>query len=138
MDLQGYFQHYKKIIKWGVISIIVVTAIIIYKKFNPSNVNYFPKCPFLSLTGLKCPGCGSQRAIHSILNLDIYAALKHNFLLVPAIPYIVLGAYFDMLNAPTIKQVKLRKRLFGTKAIMIILIIIVVFWIYRNIILFIP
>jgi hypothetical protein len=138
LDLQEYSQRYKKIIKWGVISIVVVAAIIIYKKFNPSNVNYFPKCPFLSLTGLKCPGCGSQRAIHSILNLDIYAAIKHNFLLVPAIPYIILGAYFDTLKRPSERQVKLRKRLFGTKAIMIILTIIVVFWIYRNVILFIP
>ena len=38
----------------------------------------FPKCLFFSLTGLQCPGCGSQRALHSLLHLDLVAALRYN------------------------------------------------------------
>ncbi len=35
-------------------------------------------CPFLSVTGLQCPGCGSLRALHDILNLRISKAFHHN------------------------------------------------------------
>ncbi|WP_225974845.1 DUF2752 domain-containing protein [Arachidicoccus ginsenosidivorans] len=51
--------------------------------------SWFPKCPFRSLTGLQCPGCGSQRAIHDLLNLDILGAFRENALMVVSIPYIV-------------------------------------------------
>ena len=63
---------------------------IIYFTFNPVESVLFPKCPFLTLTGLKCPGCGSQRAIHALLHLDILSAFQHNALLIISIPYIIL------------------------------------------------
>jgi hypothetical protein len=56
---------------------------------------YIPPCPVFVLTGLYCPGCGTARALHSLLHADLPAALGYNPLLVVALPFIVavLGAY---------------------------------------------
>ncbi len=122
-----------KIAKWMLISISFVAFYFIYSYFNPYKVDFFPKCPFLYLTGYKCPGCGSQRAIHYLFNFDINHAFKENMLLVISIPYLILGAYFDSIKVKTEKQLRVRKFLFGQKAIMVILFIVISFWILRNI-----
>ena len=125
--------HIKKIIKWGVVIVIFTLLVYFYKRYNPINNNYFPKCPFRELTGYKCPGCGSQRAIHYLLNFDVKDALKENLLLVIFIPYLLIGFIFELKKNKNDKLLKWRKRLFGTKAIFIILFLIIAFWILRNI-----
>ncbi len=54
---------FSKILKWSIAIIFVTILAILYRTHNPSGNIYFPKCPFRELTGLKCPGCGSQRAV---------------------------------------------------------------------------
>jgi len=49
-----------------------------------------PPCPFLSLTGLYCPGCGSTRCLHALAHLDLPAAFSMNPLLVVALPALTL------------------------------------------------
>ena len=64
---------------------------LIYWKFNPVQFDdFFPKCPFLWLTGLKCPGCGSQRAVHFLLNLDFQQAFHFQPLMVLSLPYLII------------------------------------------------
>jgi len=123
----------KKTLKWSVIFITIITLLIIYKIYNPIQNIYFPKCPFKGLTGYKCPGCGSQRAIHYLLNFEIKYAFGENMLLVLSIPYLIMGFIFDLIKNPNDEGLKWRKILFGVKAIYIILTIIVSFWILRNI-----
>jgi quinol-cytochrome oxidoreductase complex cytochrome b subunit len=81
---------------------------------------------------LKCPGCGSQRAIHFLSNFDIVNAIKENVILVVAIPYLLASSIVDLINRSTGKLVKWRKMLLGKKAIFAILFIVVTFWIARN------
>ena len=126
-------EKIKKYIKWIFISISLIVFYVVYSYFNPYQVDFFPKCPFLLLTGYKCPGCGSQRAIHYLFNFDIYHAFKENMLLVISIPYLIVGAYFDLVKIKTEKQLRIRKFLFGQKAIMVILVIVIGFWILRNV-----
>lgn len=45
-----------------------------------------PPCPFLSLTGLFCPGCGSTRTLHALLHGDLATAMAMNPLLVVTAP----------------------------------------------------
>ncbi|AIM36689.1 hypothetical protein KO02_08190 [Sphingobacterium sp. ML3W] len=122
----------KKYYTWIIGFIALTCLILIYKFFNPMQYNLFPKCPFYALTGYKCPGCGSQRAIHDLLNFDFYNAWRQNFLVVIAIPYIITGLSFEYNKNPTPKILKWRKILFGYKAIIIVFIIVVSFWIIRN------
>ena len=41
------------------------------------------RCVFYELTGLYCPGCGSGRALSSLLNGDWKGAFRHNMLFLP-------------------------------------------------------
>jgi hypothetical protein len=104
--------------------------IVLYKTFDPAS-GLFPKCPFRQVTGLQCPGCGSQRALHHLLNIEIKQAFALNPLLILSIPYIIVGYLFEVLPIGE-KGLRVRKFLFGTKAIIAILIIIIGFAIWRN------
>lgn len=126
-------EGFKNILKWGIGFLILFTLIIVYKVYNPSENIYFPKCPFRVMTGYKCPGCGSQRAIHSLLNFDIRNAVNENAILLLSIPYLIMGFAFDLIKKPNKKILKWRKRLFGVTAIYVILFVILTFWILRNI-----
>ena len=66
-------------------------AAVTYGLFDPAKYAFFPKCPFLLLTGgLRCPGCGSQRAIHSLLHLNLKEAFLYNPMVIISIPFLVL------------------------------------------------
>ena len=54
-------------------------AAAIYFVFDPSVPgNFFPKCVFRVLTGWKCPGCGTQRALHAMLHGDLAGMFHYN------------------------------------------------------------
>ena len=54
--------------------------------YNPQDIAGFPRCPFYALTGYKCPGCGTLRAIHSALHLRFGDAWRFNPILFAAVP----------------------------------------------------
>lgn len=127
-------MNIRKLLKWGIVVFFIFILAILYKTFNPEGSVYFPKCPFKLLTGLECSGCGSQRAVHYLLNFEIYKAAKENVILVLSIPYIFTGLVFDSIKNPTHNVLDWRKLLFGRNAIFVILMIIIVFSILRNLI----
>lgn len=57
---------------------------------DPAESVWMPKCPFKLLTGLSCPGCGGQRAAHALLHGDVVGALRYNWFLIYAAPYLLL------------------------------------------------
>lgn len=69
--------------------VVVVTVIMIYTYLDP-NMIWMPKCPVKMLTGYDCPGCGSQRALHAILNGDFIGAWNFNPALIVSIPIILI------------------------------------------------
>ncbi|MDR3269438.1 MAG: DUF2752 domain-containing protein [Tannerella sp.] len=71
-------------------AVAILTGGIIYYLFDPEASVLFPKCPFLMLTGVKCPGCGSQRTVHALLHGDFCGAFLQNALLVCTLPYLFL------------------------------------------------
>ena len=105
----------------------------VYREYNPEQVSFFPRCIFLTVTGYRCPGCGSQRALHYLLNLDIQGAFRNNALLVLSIPYILAGLYLEYKSMPGPLVLSLRKLLLGSNAIRIILCSIIAFWVLRNV-----
>jgi len=122
----------KNLIKWIIIGSALLILFVIYKYFDPYKNDFFPECIFHRLTGYKCPLCGSQRAIHYLFNFDIVNAFKENALLVICIPYILLYIYCDLIKIKTDRELRIRKLLFGNKAILIALAIVIVFWALRN------
>lgn len=61
---------------------MVCFGIFVYAAFDPARMAVFPRCPFFRLTGFRCPGCGSQRALHQLLHGDFATALSYNAFLV--------------------------------------------------------
>lgn len=130
------FSHWEvafTIIKRASILLGLGVLIVLYRQFNPSEVSYFPSCPLHSLTGLKCPGCGSQRAIHHLLNGEFVAAFRQNMLLIIALPYVGAGILADRIKKPSSEFLIWRKMIFGTRAIYAVLVIIIAFGVMRNI-----
>lgn len=116
--------------RWILGLLIIPIVGVIYYIFNPIDSQIFPKCPFLLLTGLKCPGCGSQRAIHSLLHLDFIKALHCNILLVLSLPVIVilLLAEYHRCRKPTL-YLKVHNHIYMWGYLTIT----ILWWITRNI-----
>ena len=76
-----------KYLKYGyaLLAIPVFFLVYYYYENDPEiapEKGFFPQCPFYSITGYHCPGCGSQRAVHDLLHLSIGEALSHNIVIV--------------------------------------------------------
>lgn len=112
-----------------VISITIIVGLIYYF-FDPAGNSIFPKCPFYWLTGLKCPGCGSQRAIHSLLHLDFESSIKYNTLLVFSLPIIIILGYAELKRT---QNPTLYLKLHNVKFIWGYFIVTIGWWIGRNI-----
>lgn len=106
-------------------------AAVIYGLFDPAKYAFFPKCPFRMLTGgLRCPGCGSQRAIHALLHLDFKEAFLHNPMVIISIPFLIL-----LVTASIIKDTHpgFYKKMNSSLLVKLLLILIIFWWIFRNI-----
>jgi hypothetical protein len=58
---------------------------------DPNQPGHYPTCPFLAVTGLYCPGCGSLRALHDLAHGDLAGALARNPLTVLALVGLAIG-----------------------------------------------
>jgi hypothetical protein len=110
----------------------VITLTVVYYKFNPAKYGLFPKCPFYLITGLNCPGCGSQRAFYCLLHGNFAAALHYNLLLVLSIPFLGIHLYYKIRSALLKKDFRWAV-IYHPLTPKIIFAIVVVFWITRNI-----
>lgn len=79
-----------------IIIIAGAALLCLYALVDPATAWWMPKCPLYFLTGLQCPGCGSQRAIHALLHGDLSAAMGHNALLVVMLPLLSVGAFAEL------------------------------------------
>ena len=112
-----------------VIAVLLVFGFI-YFTLDPASSNLFPRCPFLQVTGYKCPGCGSQRAIHALLNGDIMGALGYNVMLIVAIPWIALCLFAEGQRT---RRPRLYERLNAPLLVWLFLVAVLAWWLLRNI-----
>lgn len=97
--------------------------------FDPASSVLFPKCPFFLLTGLKCPGCGSQRALHELVHLHIGEALRFNAALVLSVPFLAtLAAAFLLRRQFPGFYVKVN----SLPVILTVLALLLLWWVFRN------
>ena len=111
--------------------VLLVVGMVYYFN-NPAESWFFLKCPVNYVTGLRCPGCGSQRAIHELLHLNFKQAFAYNPLLIAAIPYTALGIAFNTETLKT-RYPKTRKFFYGQRALYVVLVVVILFFILRNI-----
>ena len=58
---------------------------------DPNEAGHYPTCPFLAVTGLFCPGCGTLRAVHALTRGDLATAVDLNVLTVVLLPLLVVA-----------------------------------------------
>ena len=64
-------------------------AALFFVSHDPYHSQVFPVCPFLAMTGLQCPGCGSTRAMYSLLHGDVPGAVRMNPLVLVMYPVVI-------------------------------------------------
>ena len=63
---------------------------VLYFRLDPAQ-HPFPSCPVHWLTGLHCPGCGTQRALHALLHGRFAQAVGFNLLAALCTPVVAVG-----------------------------------------------
>ncbi|MCB0464112.1 MAG: DUF2752 domain-containing protein [Aequorivita sp.] len=127
----GLSQDTIKFLKIALITTLLGGFFIIFFSYNPSENSFFIPCPFHYITGLFCPGCGSQRAIHLLLHGDILGAFRFNPLMVLTLPILIYSLGITLVNW-----------IFGTKYRFILFYsnffifgyfgIAIIYWVLRN------
>ncbi|MFT4778405.1 MAG: hypothetical protein ACJAU0_002606 [Flavobacteriales bacterium] len=116
------------------IAVFLIVAFGVFFTFDPSEASFFPACPLKSATGLDCPGCGSQRAIHQLLHLNFKEAFLFNPLLILSLPYLLFAVWVDRIRPTSAWSQTWRRRLMGPKSVWVILAVVIIFFVARNLI----
>ncbi len=119
----------EKILRTGLFVLLLGLAALFFV-FNPAENGIYPRCMFHSLTGYYCPGCGSQRAVHHLLHLNLTGVAGNNFLFIPA-ALLLIYHYIHPWIALKFNR-KLPNVFYYKKTPWIILFVIVLFWFLRN------
>src|SRR5882724_10704095 len=86
----------------------------------------FPGCIFYSLTGLYCPGCGSQRALSSLLHGGLLQAINYNILFIVCLPLLFYSAIITVTNVFLKKQL-MQHIFYSTFFVRILLVAVIIF-----------
>ena len=98
---------------------------------EPGSSGLYPPCPFLALTGLYCPGCGTLRALHQLTLGHPVAALDLNPLMVLLLPFV---AYFLASQAMlAVTGQPLRRFFVRPELILALLGVVLAYGVLRNI-----
>jgi hypothetical protein len=76
-----------------VIAALLGGLAVVYR-FAPTEYSFYPRCPIYLTTHWLCPGCGSTRALHALLHLQIQSALHYNALFTTLFPFVCLWIGF--------------------------------------------
>ena len=98
--------------------------------FDPATIDAFLPCPFHAATGWDCPGCGTQRAVHQLLHGHARAAWEANPLVILILPLFTLAVMQWYIR--DVLRIPIRMIRFPAWLIAVTCILIVVYWIVRN------
>lgn len=122
----------KRLLKALLPLLLLGVLVFIYYTFNPSQSSFFLPCPLKYTTDFYCAGCGSQRAIHHLMHLDVVTAFRYNPLLILTLPILVYVLILQYLNFVT--GSKYRFKLFYSNVFIVVYFgIAIVYSILRNI-----
>ncbi|MBE7169899.1 MAG: DUF2752 domain-containing protein [Williamsia sp.] len=113
------------------VAIAVIILSLLYF-FYPANISHFyPACPFHQLTGLFCPGCGSQRATSSLLHGRLFQAADYNLLFVLSLPLVLYAAFVFSWNSFSSRKIE-QKVFHSVLFTKLFFVAVVLFGILRN------
>jgi hypothetical protein len=81
---------FRRIVAPGML-VLLATGLVLLQIYNPATYTLFAPCPLHYLTDWYCPGCGSLRAIHQLLQGNLQAAWAMNPLSMLLFPFLAYG-----------------------------------------------
>ncbi|GII90367.1 membrane protein [Sinosporangium siamense] len=112
------------------VAAVVAGAGLYVRAVDPNEPGHYPACPFLALTGLLCPGCGTLRAVHALGHGDVLGALGLNAMFVLLVPF--LGFVWGQWLVASWRARPVRWVMPGAPYLFGFLAFVIVFWIVRN------
>ncbi len=64
--------------------------------FDPATAGFYPPCLFKTIFGAQCPGCGSLRAMHQLLHVNLAAAWALNKPIVVGLPLAAIAGAINV------------------------------------------
>lgn len=100
--------------------------------YDPLSYKIMPKCIFKLLTGLSCPGCGLQRAVHALLNGEPMKAVEYNYFLVYSGPYTLILILERLFLPDCVLRLQIRRIAEHRIAVNIYIVLFIIWFIIRN------
>lgn len=114
----------------GVVAGGVAAGLVLLHHVDPNEPGHYPTCPFLAVTGLYCPGCGSMRMLHHLTDGDVVAAAGMNALALVLLP--VLVAYWGQWVHRVVTGSP-RGAPLASWVVWAVLVVVVAWWVLRNV-----
>lgn len=111
------------------VAVLVAVIICIYYYGHDPSAGDAPRCMFRIFTGYDCPGCGSQRAIHSLLHGHPLQAWHYNPFIFFAVP---IGAFYLFIETWRDRFPRLYTTANRPTILILIAVSVVLWWILRN------
>lgn len=111
------------------VAVLVAVIICIYYYGHDPSAGGAPRCMFRIFTGYDCPGCGSQRAIHSLLHGHPLQAWHYNPFIFFAVP---IGALYLFIETWRDRFPRLYTAANRPTILILIAVSVVLWWILRN------
>ncbi|MBQ0016556.1 MAG: DUF2752 domain-containing protein [Bacteroidales bacterium] len=120
------FNHYSPILRYSAVLVCAALYVI-------SDIKNIVRCPFRTLTGIPCPGCGGTRAALLLMQGKVGDALLTNPLSVIAIVAVAVGWVWCLIDCirGTSSLRKFMTEPWPKKVIYPILLVIIVNWIWN-------
>lgn len=118
-----------KVTRLVLLTVAIAAIAAAYAAVDPASSALVPRCTLRAITGLQCPGCGSQRALHALLHGAPAQAWRLNPFLFFAGP--LLAALAAAWLFPS-RLARLSNTLRSPAALTTIAAITIAWWIIRN------
>lgn len=112
------------------IILIAAACVLLLYFFFDARRGGFPPCPFFKLTGLLCPGCGSQRGLSALLHGDVLEAMHYNLLMVASLPIFFYAGIVYLKTGGKQRPKLIYHPIFPQ----VLLLVVLCFWVVRNIV----
>jgi hypothetical protein len=114
----------------GIAMAAALGGLAVVYRFPPTEYSFYPRCPIYLTTHWLCPGCGSTRALHALLHLDIQGALHYNALFTFLFPVACLWLGFICYR--TMRYDQFPKLAFPRSVAACLIVTVLVFTVARN------